>query len=293
MPIESEQLISVCGTDNGSASPTLVFNGFHRIPDCSSNSLVESVSRSTFRVAQNPEVIEPFSTPGPASTIFRISTSPCLTFDNLDIRFLQTPFEHAGSSDRGSLEGLCEVGVEDWQCLAPETDFIVSPLPTTVKVDKFEDFYPSPDPAGAVPFTKEVASFELQDHSKPSVSHYPELTDLDFRWNAFDRKGIFPHNVGPDETRTKLRSNHFASGTERPFFDRSPSPDNHCFHFQTILNATNKANEAERPLENFVSTQELSLTETNSIGLKIGYESGMEYCQRQHSGDIMRPYSDE
>jgi hypothetical protein len=297
MPIESEELVSISDMDNRSGSPTIVFNDLQQTPNRNGNSLVESASRSAFQVAQNPEGIRPFSTPGPASTIFRNYTPPRLDFNNLDIQYLQTAFECADSSDRGSLDELGEVETEGWRRLERETDITISQLATPAKADKLRDLYPSPDFARAVPFAGEVVSFDSEDESKPSLSYPSGLTELEFRWAAFDRKGISqgagPHSVAPDETCTNVHSNHSALDKEHALFGRSPSPDDHFFHFQTVLNAANQEKD-EKSLETLVSTRELSLTETNLISLGFRYDSGMERCQRlEFVGDTIRPGSDE
>lgn len=243
MVSESEYPISFSNMENGSRSPTLVINDSQRISDCSSSSLVESASYSAHHLPKVSEGIKPFSTPGPASTIFRVPTPPLVTFDNVDLQSLQPPFECTESSDHGAMEGPYEAGLEDWQHLSPDRDIVISPFATPVHNNGSQDVYSSPDPARAAFSTGKAASFEPEDHLKSSLPPPSEITDLDFRWTAFDRKGTFqgagPYNLGPDKSRIELHLNHFTSGEEHTLSDRSPSPDE--LFFQTVLNAELKS----------------------------------------------------
>lgn len=237
--------------DDVPTSPTLVSHSFQSGADASAVSPTlynhptwsHSICLSAIQVAQDTDSrFKPFRTPGPASTISGTSSSSRVTFNDLklDVR-------HSYAPRRGALEvpehtRLLDAG----RGLPAETHIRVpsaSAVDTNVGVNGFRELYASP---GIIPRAPKPVYFgspieDCLDSGSPSTPFSLDLVELDFRWTAFDRKSVVQDTIQiqpkVSSTTSESQFNQFQSG-EHVTMNKSPSPDDDCFHFQTVLNAT-------------------------------------------------------
>lgn len=256
---EQDQLFSTFDEIDVLTSPTLVSGKVHigsdpsdRVSTCSDHL---QVSRSLFApsksVLKSPYV-NPFTTPGPASTISCPPVPPQLTLDAIDISLLYSPQlsfceDHSPGHSSPAAEPGVSQGDNSYMAIATPAsrDPLLETLPQILlPVDADVNFesvvlsehYASPahrPPSLLAPFESHIEGCISSDPLSELSSL--DVAELDFQWIAFDRSEIH-HDYGPKKCLYALKNDEPEQQYPK---DKSPSPDDTGrFRFQEALDTT-------------------------------------------------------